>query len=104
MPTVQYRDVSVDCEPGATLRDLLLDAGLTVHNGPRALSCHGLGTCGTCAVAVSGDVSGPTLRERLRLRVPPHSPDTDLRLACQTDVLGDLSVEKRAGIWGHHDE
>jgi ferredoxin len=102
MPTVQFRGETVDCEAGATLRDVLLEAGLSVHNGPRLASCHGLGTCGTCAVAVEGDVDPPARRERARLSVPPHSPDAGLRLACQVTVENDLVVRKGGGFWGQH--
>jgi ferredoxin len=55
-------------------------------------------------VAVAGPVSEPTARERARLSVPPHGPDSSLRLACQTLVEGDLTVEKYSGFWGQHVE
>ncbi len=32
--------------------------------------------------------------------LPPHSPTSDLRLACQTQVLGDVKVTKFDGFWG----
>jgi ferredoxin len=103
MPTVHYRDREIDCEAGAVLRDVLLEAGETPHNGASgSLNCRGHGSCGTCAVDVSGAVTDPTRRERLRLRVPPHDPDSGLRLACQTRVLGDIDVEKFSGFWGQH--
>lgn len=103
MPRVTYRDRDIDCARGATLRDVLLNAGETPHNGAsKTLNCRGFGSCGTCAVAVSGPTTGRTRRERLRLRVPPHDPDSGLRLACQTCVLGDLTVEKFEGFWGQH--
>jgi ferredoxin len=101
MPTITFRGRSVECERGALLRDVLLQAGETPHNGVTdRLNCSGHGTCGTCAVRVEGPVSEPTRRERLRLSVPPHSPDSGLRLACQTRVQGDLTVEKFDGAWG----
>lgn len=106
MPTVTYRGAEVECEEGAVLRDVLLAAGLTPHNGAAdSLNCRGFGTCGTCAVAVDGDadaVSEPTARERRRLSFPPHDPDSGLRLACQTEVYGDIAVEKGDGFWGQH--
>ena len=103
MPTVSFRGEAIDCDRGDTLRDVLLDAGLSPHNGGAdALNCRGLGSCGTCAVRVAGAVSDPTRRERLRMRVPPHDPDSGLRLACQTQVYGDVTVEKCPGFWGQH--
>ena len=104
MPTVEYHGETIDCESGERLRDVLLRADLSVHNGPRAVSCHGLGSCGTCAVeidVVGGDeLPDPGGRERARLSVPPHSPDGGLRLACQVRVTGDLVVTKHGGFWG----
>jgi ferredoxin len=103
MPTITFRGEEIDCEEGAVLRDVLLDAGHSPHNGPTAVSCHGLGTCGTCAVAIDGDVDAPGRRERWRLDFPPHDADSGLRLACQVRVTDDLTVEKRPGFWGHRD-
>jgi len=107
VPTVEFRGRSVDCERGAVLREVLLAAGESPHNGRAdALNCRGNGTCGTCAVRLrapeGGDppVSARTRVERARLRVPPHDPDAGLRLACQVRVEGDLVVEKGDGFWG----
>ena len=104
MPTVEFAGERIECDDGALLRDVLSEAGVSVHNGPRALSCHGLGSCGTCAVELDGDAGNPTGRERLRLSVPPHSPDGGLRLACQVRVTDDLTVTKHGGFWGTDDE
>jgi ferredoxin len=103
VPTVRFGDRRIDCEAGATLRDVLLAAACSPHNGASdRLNCRGLGSCGTCAVAVDGPTNDRTDRERLRLRVPPHDPDDGLRLACQTAVEGDLTVRKHPGFWGQH--
>ncbi|MCK6525531.1 (2Fe-2S)-binding protein [Myxococcota bacterium] len=86
---------------GRILRDALLDAGVSPHNGAKALSCRGLGTCGTCAVELVGEVSPPTRLEEARLRFPPHTGGPGrLRLACQVQALGDLQISKREGFWG----
>ncbi|MEZ3114705.1 2Fe-2S iron-sulfur cluster-binding protein [Halobaculum sp. MBLA0147] len=103
MPTVTFRGESVTCDRGDVLRDVLLAAGLSPHNGAAdGVNCRGRGSCGTCAVAVTGAVSDPSRRERLRLRVPPHDAENGLRLACQTRVLGDVAVTKYPGFWGQH--
>jgi ferredoxin len=101
MPTVRYGEESIECERDAILRDVLIDAGIVPHNGAAsAANCRGHGTCGTCAVAVEGPTSDPTRRERWRLDFPPHDASSGLRLACQTRVEGDLTVEKFPGFWG----
>lgn len=103
MPTVKFRNREIDCESGAVLRDVLLEAGLAPYNGrANQLNCRGLGSCGTCAVSVEGEGSEPTRIERTRLSVPPHDPESGLRLACQTRVEGDLVVDKHDGFWGQH--
>jgi len=112
MPTVTFGDAEIDCEEGAVLRDVLLDAGVSPHNGAAdALNCRGHGTCGTCAVEIRGDggdadpgVSGVGAVERGRLAVPPHDPGSGLRLACQARVYGDITVTKHPGFWGHRVE
>lgn len=103
MPTVEFGGEEIECERGAVLRDVLLDAGLSPHNGPTTVSCHGLGTCGTCAVRIEGavDPETPTGREAWRLDFPPHDAAEGRRLACQVRVEGDLTVEKDAGFWGN---
>ena len=105
MPTAEFGGTEVDCEEGAILRDVLLSAGASPHNGRSStVNCFGHGSCGTCAVDVEGETSDPTARERTRLSVPPHDPDDGLRLACQTRVLGDLEVRKGDGFWGQNVE
>jgi ferredoxin len=101
MPTVNFRGREIDCETGDVLRDVLLDAGLSPHNGAAdRLNCRGHGTCGTCAVEVAGAVSDMSSGERRRLSFPPHDVEDGLRLSCQTTVLGDVTVTKHGGFWG----
>jgi ferredoxin len=103
MPTVTFRGREIECDEGAVLREVLLEAGESPHNGRAdTLNCHGLGSCGTCAVEVTGDVSDRGRRERVRLSIPPHDPDSGLRLACRTRVRGDVTVRKYPGFWGQH--
>lgn len=103
MPTIRFRDRTIECETDAVLRDVLLEAGVSPHNGrANSINCRGHGTCGTCAVEVTGDVSDVDSRERARLSAPPHDLDAGLRLACRTRVRGDVTVHKYPGFWGQH--
>lgn len=101
MAKVQVRGKTFTCQPGANLRQVLLANGIDLYNGKANLiNCCGLGTCGTCAVLVEGQVSEPNWRDTGRRSLPPHSPTGNLRLACQTKVLGDVKVTKFDGFWG----
>lgn len=59
------------------LRDVLLRAGTTPHNGgAQIINCRGLGTCDTCAVVVEEGNVSPTersVRARMRLLFPPYT-------------------------------
>ena len=92
---------TVECEHGAKLRDALLRKGVSPHNIPTALSCHGLGTCATCSVEViEGDLGETSVRESVRLKTPVLSPDVDVRLACRVRVTEDVRISVPDGIWG----
>lgn len=105
---VTYRGRKIDAKPGERLRTALIRSGSHPHNGGLLVTCKGIGTCGTCAVAVvDGEVEPAELswREKTRLSLPPHSLDAaserGLRLACQVRVVTDVTVAKHAGFWGH---
>ena len=104
---------------GEILRSAALKRGISVHNGnSRLINCRGLGTCGTCAVEIESnnaqkvtttnahsniDPTERNMKENLRLKFPPHGSNyqsPNLRLACQVQVRGDISVTKRSGFWG----
>jgi ferredoxin len=101
MPKVTAQGKTFDCVQGANLRQVFLQQGIDLYNGNAALiNCHGIGSCGTCAVEITGEVSPPNWRDRARRSLPPHDPQRNLRLACQTRVLGDVTVQKYDGFWG----
>lgn len=101
MPQVIAQGKTFSCPVGANLRQVLLENQVDLYNGQaRLINCHGIGTCGTCAVAIYGEVSEVNRRDRIRRSLPPHIPQRDLRLACQTKVLGDITVTKFDGFWG----
>lgn len=101
MPKITFGEKTIECEPGANLRKVLMAAGLPLYNGvARYIHCRGMGTCGTCAVAINGEVSDATSVEKWRLNFPPHRKESGLRLACQCQVQGDLEIVKHSGMWG----
>lgn len=101
MPTITAQGKSIHCKSGENLRLVLLRNGIDLYNGNAAMiNCRAIGTCGTCAVAIEGDVSPIEWREKARLSLPPHRSENDRRLACQVRVLGDVRVTKYAGFWG----
>jgi ferredoxin len=105
MPKVLAQGKLIECENKANLRKVLLKHGVDLHNGgSQVINCRGIGSCGTCAVKVEGEVSAANWRDRTRRSFPPHSPTSDLRLACQTQVLGDVKVTKFDGFWGQGSE
>ncbi|NER29780.1 MAG: (2Fe-2S)-binding protein [Symploca sp. SIO1C4] len=105
MPEVTAQGKSFECEQGSNLRRVLLEHGVELYNGKAAIiNCRGIGSCGTCAVMIAGEVSKPNWKDLARRSLPPHSPTANLRLACQTKVLGDINVTKFDGFWGHKQE
>ncbi|MBD0337082.1 MAG: (2Fe-2S)-binding protein [Cyanobacteria bacterium Co-bin13] len=101
MPKVTAQGKTFDCKPGANLRQVLLQNGINLYNGQSHLiNCRGIGTCGTCAVEIEGLISAANWRDLTRRSLPPHDCDRTLRLACQTQVLGDVRVTKYDGFWG----
>ncbi|MBF2078372.1 MAG: (2Fe-2S)-binding protein [Synechococcales cyanobacterium T60_A2020_003] len=104
MPIIKAQGQTFECASNTNLRTALLQQGIALHNGQSALiNCRGLGTCGTCAVEIDGDVSETNWRDRTRRSLPPHSLTQNRRLACQTRVLGDVKVTKYDGFWGQGD-
>ena len=105
MPKVTAQGKTFECEQGSNLRKVLLTNGIDLYNGKaKVINCTGIGTCGTCAVQVEGEVSEASWKEKTRLKLPPHSLTQNRRLACQTQVLGDVRVTKFDGFWGQGDQ
>ena len=106
MPKVKFQGNAIECSSGANLRKIMLDAGWDgLYNGnSRYINCRGIGSCGTCAVRIEGEVSPANWKDKGRRSLPPHDKTKDLRLACQTKVLGDIEVFKYDGFWGQGDK
>ncbi|AOY82428.1 MAG: (2Fe-2S)-binding protein [Moorea sp. SIO1G6] len=105
MPKVTAQGKSFECDQGSNLRKVLLEHGVALYNGnAKVINCRGLGSCGTCAVEIDGEVSEPNWKDKARRSLPPHSPTANRRLACQTKVLGDVCLSKYDGFWGQGDQ
>ena len=105
MPKIKVQNQVIECETGANLRRVLLQHNVDLYNGKaKIINCLGIGTCGTCAVEIEGEVSDVNWKDRLRRSLPPHSLRKNRRLACQKKVLGDITVKKYRGFWGHQDQ
>ena len=104
MPKVRFlrSNVQVEVEPGANLRKVAKDNGVQLYPGiHRIANCHGLSQCGSCRVLLQNgtekNVSPKGFMERLRMVMSYFSigHGDELRLACQTRVMGDLDVLER---------
>ena len=105
MPIIEAQGKKITCSVGDNLRKVLLANGVDLYNGKsKIINCRSLGTCGTCAVKIEGKVSPVNWKDQGRRSLPPHNPDKDLRLACQTKVLGDIKVTKYDRFWGQGDQ
>ncbi len=70
----------------------LLSRSLTAVNSPVLFGCR-TGLCGTCVVAVEGEVPPPGEDEREVLAiVAPDEPRA--RLACQIDLVADVRISE----------
>jgi ferredoxin len=104
MPTVKFLDEKMEIQvpEGANLRREALKAGVPLYPGVfRVLNCRGLGSCGSCRVLVSdatlAGASPKGLKERIRLMVSffQIGHEKNMRLACQTRIVGDLEVKTK---------
>jgi ferredoxin len=104
MPTITVLGRTIACDRGANLRRVLLKHDIPLHNGGATLiNCRGIGSCGTCAVEIIGEVAERNWKEKTRLSLPPHDQAKGRRLACQVRVTEDIEVRKYDGFWGQGD-
>jgi len=101
MPKVLAQGKTIECDERANLRKVLLHNGIDLYNGGASFINRGIGSCGTCAVKVEGEVSAANWRSGCTaIALPPHSPTSNLRKKSQTKVLGNVIVTKFDGFWG----
>jgi len=115
MPIVKFvkEKKEIEVPEGANLRQEALKAGINLYPGfngigaslNKVLNCHGFGGCGTCRVNILKGVENASemgMLEKLKFAVPLPDPiacmayignEQTMRLACKTQVLGDMEVE-----------
>ena len=97
MTTIHFVNENKDvvAAEGANLRLKALEAQIDVYKlVAKVMNCGGVGQCGTCVMEVvegSQNLSPRTTAEEKHLRKKPAT----YRLACQTKVLGDISVKTK---------
>ena len=116
MPTIKFlkEKKTVEVPTGANLRKEALKAGCEVYRGVhKVLHCPGLGLCTTCKMEIkkgTENVSRQGFWERFNMTNILAHPITffsrlgrekELRLSCQTKVLGDVEVETQPELNWH---
>lgn len=100
MPKIKFlrEGVELDVPQGANLRQCAMQHGVQLYRGIfQKLNCHGLGQCAECRVLVKKgmeNTSKPNLIEKARALLGFYrvGHEDEMRLACQTKVLGDIEV------------
>lgn len=89
---------------GSNLRREAMRAGVAVYSGINKVAhCPGLGTCGSCRVLINKGMDNTSpmgLLEKARLKVSMAyiGNEDKMRLACQTEVNGDIEVTTTPGL------
>jgi ferredoxin len=116
MPSVKFvtEKQTIEVPVGANLRREALKAGVELYPGiHRLLNCHGFGQCASCCVKVKKgkeNLSPQTFRERARMILGMFTSaarkghEDELRLACLTQVNGDVEIETKPDIMNLHGE
>ena len=103
MPIVNFvsEKKQVQVPEGTNLRKAALEAGVGLYpHVNKVLNCHGLALCGTCRVKITQGVENAGSKGflgKLRLKASFAFIDNEdtMRLACQTQVNGDMTVETK---------
>jgi ferredoxin len=116
MPIVNFvnEKKQVEVPEGANLRQEALKAGIKLYNGLNGygakanelLNCHGFGLCGTCRVFITKGIEHARPMgavEKFTFKYNPVSlahfayigNEDKMRLACRTQVMGDMDVVTR---------
>ena len=89
---------------GSNLRKEALRAGVGLYPGiNKVVNCHGFGQCGSCRVLITKGMDnaspmGFIERMRLKMSMAYIGNENTMRLACQTQVNGDLEVQTKPSL------
>ncbi|MFC6952839.1 2Fe-2S iron-sulfur cluster-binding protein [Halorubellus litoreus] len=87
----------VSAQPGQTVREALLDAGLSPYTRlTERANCGGRGLCATCGVRLREDIDAEHWHDELASRF--GYPRLSCQLHVQDGLVVELDTEKR--IWG----
>ncbi len=125
MPVIKFvkEKKEIEVPVGANLRAEAVKAGINMNCAisgisegidnltekvSKVLNCHGFGMCGTCRVKITQgreNTGEMTFREKLKFKylpIPDPIPcmaylgnEDTMRLACMTQVNGDITVETK---------
>jgi len=103
MPTITFSDEKKEIQvpAGANLRTEALRAGVQLYPGVhRLLNCHGFGQCGSCRVLITKGMENTSRKgllesARLAVSLAYIGNEKEMRLACQTRVNGDITVQTK---------
>jgi ferredoxin len=106
MPTITFTSEKKEIQvpAGANLRKEALRAGVSLYPGVhRFLNCHGLGQCGSCRVLITKGMENTSKKgllesARLAVSLAAIGKEDTMRLACQTKVNGDITVETKPSM------
>jgi ferredoxin len=103
MPTITFTSEKKEIQvpAGANLRTEALRAGVQLYPGVhKYLNCHGFGQCGSCRVLITKGMENTSRKgllesARLSVSLAAIGNEQTMRLACQTRVNGDITVETK---------
>lgn len=116
MPIVNFvnEKKQIEVPVGANLRTEAMKAGVKLYGGlngfgaglNEVFNCHGLGHCGTCRVKITKGMENASpmgMIENVTFKYNPLGPalfayignEDTMRLACCTQVNGDMTVETK---------
>jgi ferredoxin len=118
MPSVKFvtEKKTIEVPVGANLRQEALKAGVELYPGIHSnflANCHGLGLCASCCVKIKKgkeNLSPQTFRERARMisgiftSSASKGHEDEFRLACLTQVNGDVEIETKPDIMNLYGE